>query len=378
MKLLITVPWRERLGGAEIMLWNFLRNLDPARVQTTVVCFEPGPFERELAELDGVETVVLPVGRLRQLPRACRATARLGRLMRTSQPEVILNWAAKAQIYSACAARLAGLENRVVWWQHAIPSGHWMERAATMLPARAVGCSSSQAALAQTEMRPRRDAFVVHPGIEADRVAPAPLAELGIPAERSVLGIVGRLQPWKGQHRFLHALAGLQARGHDVHGVIVGGDAHGLSPEYPAYLKRLIADLKLTDRVTMTGQVADPRPYVAAMDVLVNASVAEPFGIVIIEGLAQEVPVVAVGDGGARDIIEDGVSGVLIARADEVLLEDALHDLLLDPARRLRLGRAGRERFLERFTAEAMAEHLLAELERLCPRRTSTATPVAV
>lgn len=376
MKLLITVPWNARLGGAETMLWNLLRNLDPGRVETTVVFFEPGPFEREVAALGQVETVVVPVGRLRQVDRAVRAVRELAAVMRERQPDLIVNWAAKAQIYAATAALTAGLGDRLVWWQHAIPSGHWMERWATLLPARAVGCSSSVAAREQARRRPAREVFVVHPGIEAGTVAPLDRRELGIPPDRLILGIVGRLQPWKGQHRFLEALAELRRRGHDVHGLVVGGDAHGLSPDYPPYLERLVTELGLGDRVTMTGQVADPRSYVAAMDILVNASVAEPFGIVVVEGLSQAVPVVAVGDGGARDIIEDGISGILIERPDALLLTEALEALVLDPDRRARIGRAGRERFLAHFTAAAMAEKLEAQFEAMCGQRAAAPIPI--
>lgn len=359
------------------MLWNLLGNLAPLRVETTVVFYEAGPFEREVAGLPGIETEIVAVGRLRHLGRAFRAVRELAGLMRASEPDLVLNWAAKAQIYGACAARLAGIEDRVVWWQHAIPTGHWLERMATLLPARAIGCSSGPAAAAQARLRPRRDVFVVHPGIEPDRVEPTAAETLGIPAQRLVFGIVGRLQPWKGQHRFVRALSGLIAAGHDVHGLIVGGDAHGLSPEYPAHLERLITELQLTDRITMTGQVADARPYVAAMDVLVNASEAEPFGIVIIEGLSQGVPVIAVGDGGAREILENGVSGVLIPEPGEALLETAMRELAVDPAKRRRIGNAGRETFLERFTAQAMAAKLEAELERRCERGRTFAGPIA-
>lgn len=366
MKLLITVPWSERLGGAEMMLWRFLGNLDTSRTRVTVVFFHDGPFEREVAALPDVKTVLVRVGRLRQLTRSAHAVRELAAVMRRERPDTILNWAASAQIYGACAARLAGIDERVVWWQHAIPCGHRMERAATLLPARAVGCSSTAAAAAQEAMWPRRSTFVVHPGTDGEIVKPMPRQQLGIPAERFVVGIVGRLQPWKGQDRVLRALARLTQQGHNVHGLIVGGDAHGLSPDYEPQLRRLIDELSLQGRVTMTGHVADPLPFIRSMDVLVNASVAEPFGIVVIEGMSQSVPVVAVGDAGARDIIVDGVSGILVNRPDDVLLAEAVDRLLVDRARREQIARAGRMRMLAEFTAVSMAAKLECALRELC------------
>ncbi len=76
-------------------------------------------------------------------------------------------------------------------------------------------------------------------------------------------------------------------------------------------LPRLIAELGMQEHVTMTGEVPDAGPYIDRMDILVNASDPEPFGIVLLEGMARGVAVVAVDSGGPREIVEDGVTGVL-------------------------------------------------------------------
>jgi len=368
MRLVVTVPWRERLGGAEIMLWRFLSRVDTGRFDVTVVFFEPGPFRDDVAALPGIRTVAVPIARLRDVRRTGAATRALAGVLRDTRPDLLLNWVAKAQLYGASAAALAGCADRVVWWQHGIPHGHWMDRLATALPARAVGCSSTVAAWAQARQHPRRPTFVVHPGVEPDRAVPVARRDLGIAPQRTVIGIVGRLQPWKGQHRVIEAVGRLRDTGHDVHALVVGGDAHGLSPQYGDRLDRCIGELGLRDRVTMTGQVGDPSPYIAAMDVLVNASEREPFGIVVLEAMAQEVAVVAVGDGGARDIVEDGVSGVLVARPDAALIAAGVGAMLDDDGRRQRIAAAGRERLLARFTAQRMTDRLQDMLEDLRPR----------
>ena len=107
---------------------------------------------------------VLGAGRVRQLHLGARAVLRLARILRRRRPDVIVNWVAKTQLYGAPAAVLAGIGDRVVWWQHAIPSDHWLDRAATALPAAAIGCTSHAAAEAQTGIRPARPMFVVAAG----------------------------------------------------------------------------------------------------------------------------------------------------------------------------------------------------------------------
>ena len=88
----------------------------------------------------------------------------LSRLLRRRRPDLIVNWIAKAQLYCSPAAVLAGMSDRLVWWQHDIPSGYWLDRLATALPALAVGCSSRASALAQSARLPSRRTFVVAPG----------------------------------------------------------------------------------------------------------------------------------------------------------------------------------------------------------------------
>ena len=362
--MLFTVPWTERLGGAEMMLWSFLRHVDRSRLEPSVVFLEPGAFEEEVAAM-GLRTHRVPIGRLRSPRRVGWAIRRLARVIEAERPDLIVNWVAKAQLYGGAAAMAAGRADAVVWWQHGVPDGHWMDRLASALPARAVGCSSAAAARAQEATWPHRRAFVVHPGIETATTEPIARAALGIPEGRFVAGIVGRLQPWKGQHRFLDALALLRDQGRDVHGVIVGGDAFGLSPQYTVDLREQVGRLGLSEQVTMVGHVHDARPYIAALDVLVSASENEPFGIVLIEGMAEGIPVVAVSDAGPAEIVEPEVSGLLVPAPDASLIAEALEGLLADPQRRQRLGAGARRRAIERFSAGAMATAMEAALRPL-------------
>jgi glycosyltransferase involved in cell wall biosynthesis len=368
LRVVIVAPWGERLGGAEEMLWLALAHRDRRRLAPTVAFLGPGPFVEETAGL-GIATAVIPAGRLRD-PRAALGTVRrLAALLRRERPDLLLGWSAKTHLYGAPAAALAGLRGRVVWWQHEIPKRHWMDRLATRLPALAIGCSSEASRAAQRRLRPRRPAFVVNPGIEvgasANGAREGLRERLGIPAGRSIVGIVGRLQPWKGQDRFLAALAELRGRGHDLHGLVVGGDAYGLSPRYTAELERLVPRLGLSEHVTMTGQVADPRPYYGLMDVAVNASVGEPFGIVLLEAMDAGVPVVAVAEGGPLDIVEPGVTGTLVECGEPAELAEGIAALLADSGRRAAMSAAARRSCRERFAAAEMSERLTERLTEL-------------
>jgi glycosyltransferase involved in cell wall biosynthesis len=369
VKIVITTPLADRLGGAENMLWALLRHLDRERVEPFVVFFQAGSFQEEVAEV-GIRSSVLRTGRLRQFWRAPVIVRALADLLRREQPDFLLNWMAKSHLYGAPAALLSGLGSSVVWWQHGIPNRHWMDRLATFLPSRAVACSSRAAAEHQGRLKPRRRTFVVHPGIDLSPSANDQVSErrrLLIPQGRLVIGIVGRLQPDKGQDKVIEAVGRLRARGHDVHGLVVGGNAWNLAPEYEPWLRRFVVDLGLNTAVTFTGQVADARPFIRSMDVLVNASASEGCPLVLLEAMALGIPVVAnAASGGPVEVIESAEHGILAPSNDPAAVADALERLVTSADLRRRLGEGGRRRFLDCFTADRMARVFEKSFEALC------------
>lgn len=363
LRILVTVPWAERLGGAEAMLQSALEGAPEAGHEMEFVFFEPGPWPAELREA-GYHVEVLHAGRLRRADRWLATVLRLRAILRARRPDLLLNWSAKTHLYGAPAALLAGMGGRVVWWQQAIPTGFWLDRAATALPARAVCCYSRAAAEAQERLRPTRPTYVISAGapVPSPEHGPSPLR---LPADVPIVGLVGRLQPWKGQDRLLRAQALLRERGRPIHLVIVGGNSYDLSPEYAASLPALISQLGLTDDVTMTGQVPDAGPYIAQLDILVNASDPEPFGIVLLEGMARGVAVAAVDAGGPGEFIEHGVTGMLARSGSPEDLADALEPLLASPPLRAAVGRAGRERFMQEYTDVALRRRFYATFHTL-------------
>lgn len=356
------MSFAERLGGAERVLWTLLRGFDRTRVEPVAIFFARGPFAEEVAAL-GVRTYVVPVGRFRDVRTGTAAVVRLARIMRAERPDLVLNFILKAQLYAAPAAVLAGLRRRVVWWQHDLPGRQWMDRLATLLPARAILASSAEAAAAQARYRPRRTTIAVAPGIPA----PAPVAAdelaalratLGIPEGRRVVGMIGRLQRWKGQHRFLEAVALLRERGYDVHALVVGGGQHGIEPGYETEVRTLARELGLDGAVTFTGQVRDPERHLRLMDVSVNASEPEPFGLVLLESMAVGVPVVAVGAAGPAEILDGGACGVLVPTGSPADLASGVERLLIGPEPRAALARTAEARWAERYTEDAMVRRV--------------------
>jgi glycosyltransferase involved in cell wall biosynthesis len=358
---MVVAPWARRLGGAETMLATLIAGADTARFSFHVVFLEPGPWAEELAE-QRFAVSTLPRARLRDVRASARAVRDLASLLGRHSPDVLLNWSAKCQLYGATAVALSRRATPVVWWQHMIPSGGWLDRVATALPAAAIGCSSRDSALAQRRLRPPRPAFVVHPGVE---IRSAPRPEDAVPRKGGpwVVGLVGNLQPWKGQDRLLRAQALLRARGHDVSVLLVGGDVYASADGYRQSLRHLIRAHRLTDAVVFTGHVPDVGRYLDDMDVFVSAASGEPFGIALLEAMAHGLPVIAVADGGPAEIVVSEKSGLLVDSPTPAAIAGALERLIRDPELRTRVGYGARERVTASFSAERMCREIERHLE---------------
>lgn len=348
------------------MLWELLRTHPRDRLAISVLFLEAGPFEREVAAL-GVPTAVVNSGRLRSPVGLVRTIVALARAIRRRRPRVLLNWMAKTQLYGAPAAVLSGVHPAIVWWQHLIPEGHWMDRVATALPTTAVGASSEASASAQRRQRPVRRTFCVHPGIDVPAVSSPALsrADLGLREDAVVVVVVGRLQPWKGQDRALRAVALLRAESLDVQLLIVGGAAFGFDVDYGAGLRTLADELGLSAHVTFTGQVPSAHPYLSISDIALNASESEPFGIVVLEAMASGVAVVAVNAAGPAEILRHGEDGLLVPDGSPESLAGALGRLARDGALRSKLANAGQIAYSERRTSIEMSRRIADALEKV-------------
>jgi L-malate glycosyltransferase len=209
---------------------------------------------------------------------------------------------------------------------------------------------------------------IIYNGIDFSRLRPKASADfrraLGLPNDAVVVTSIGSLIRRKGQDVLLRAFSLLGAA-RERHLLVVGD-----GPEQ-AQLERLVVELGLKGRVTFLGYSNDIGQICSASDVLALASRMESFGLVLAEAGYFGLPVVASAVGGIPEVVEDGVTGLLVPPEDPAALAAALARLIDDRDYRIRLGRAGRERVEVLFSVERMAENFHQAYERLnrMPRR---------
>ncbi len=210
---------------------------------------------------------------------------------------------------------------------------------------------------------------VVYNGVDVEEIPTQPdpqlYRELDLNPKEPVVGMVGRLVDWKGHPVFLRALARVVQEFPRVQGLIVGA-VEITNPGYLQSLRTLTRRLGIEEHVHFLGHRDDVLRLYALMDVLVHASVHdEPFGRVIIEGMAAGRPVVATRGGGTVEIVEEGVTGLLVPKRDPEAMAEAILSLLRDPARARKMGARAREVVATRFRADEGVRRIMGIYDAL-------------
>jgi glycosyltransferase involved in cell wall biosynthesis len=191
---------------------------------------------------------------------------------------------------------------------------------------------------------------------------------MGLPDDVVAIGIVGRLVAWKGQDEFLRAAAIVAGRRNDVHFFVVGEQ---VTDRYTAAhmgderqrLEQLADQLEVRERVTFTGWCRDVPSMMAGLDLLVLASHAEPFGLVLLEAMSQGTAVIATTGGGPEDVVTHD-TGVLVPPRNPEALAAALMRTVANPRLRRKMGQAARKRVRANFCLENEAVGILATWTR--------------
>lgn len=218
---------------------------------------------------------------------------------------------------------------------------------------------------AAATIRDRREArpgslAVVPPGIELpDEEALQRAVAARDRLEHPTVAFVGRMEAEKAPALLVEAIPLVLAQVPACRFVIAG------SGSLEAHLRRRVRTLGVEHAITWAGAVPDPGPVLEGAHVLVNPCAVEGFGLATAEAMAHAVPVVGIRAGGTAELVEHGVSGLLVAEARPAALAEAVVRLARDRRLAVRMGRAARRRAGELFSSERTAESTLSVYERV-------------
>lgn len=358
------------IGGVRQYLWGLAPHLRRLGLEVEIVFLGEGAALAETVDRGIPASEVVKRGRGDLL-----AICRLARVFRARRPAIVHTHTLSTNFYGRFAAMLARaprcvttvhsfmgellrhdpsgrVGNRLLFWQN-----QWMNRFADRLVAVSEGVREG---LVSSGLPPDR-VRLIRCGIDLDEVGSGggDRAEvrrrLGLAPDDWVIGSIGRADPVKDQLSLLDASLPMMQRDRSVRLVIVGE-----GPERPRLQARASAE-GVAEQVRLLGRVSNARSLLAGFDVYAMSSRMEGIPLSMLEAMAAHLPVVATRVGGIPEVIEDGVSGLLVPEGDPGRLGEAIDLLHSDRSLAERLAAAGRRRVEQAYDARATSREL-AEL----------------
>jgi glycosyltransferase involved in cell wall biosynthesis len=191
---------------------------------------------------------------------------------------------------------------------------------------------------------------------------------LGVPKDAVIAGVIGRLDPRKGQHILIEACRKVHQRGHKLHLLVVGDASLNEYTGYADHVKQLAGKLGLDAYVHFKPHMKEIEYAYAAMDVFALTSQSETYGMVTPEAMASGLPVVASAEGGTLDIVKNDVNGLLVKPYDPDELCEALVRILDDDNLAARLAWQAQSDAKNKYSHTHQCDLLEKLFEEMMPR----------
>jgi len=346
-------------GGAQKDLYYYARFHDRERFRMDVVSFYPGGAM--IPEFERLGTGVRVLDRRSSDPLGI---LHLKKIFRELGADVVHFHNSLPIFAGVPAAILAHVPARVMT-EHSIyypgKAGNAVTTALYLNLRRrldmVIACSEEVRRTHEADLDPARTVTIVN-GVDLDGFAAA-REQHKDDGEVFNVGSVGSLTPQKGYPDLIKAMRILADR--EVPAMLTFVGDGPLRPE----LEAAASAEGISDMVTFTGATADVRGFLSRFDVMAGSSLREGLPLSVLEAMASGLPVVTTDVGGNREAVEDGVTGLLVPPGDPAALAEALEALWDDPDRRESMGKAGRARVEERFSARKMVSETESLYESL-------------
>ena len=210
------------------------------------------------------------------------------------------------------------------------------------------------------------DIHVIYNGVDVNRFKPENDStylrkEWNIPEKSRIVGMMGRVNSWKGQGDFLKAANIVMAKYPDVYTVFVGSAFEG-EEWREKELADAIAQSPYKDRIISHGYRTDSEGIYKLYDIFVLPSTnPDPLPTVVLEAMATGKPVVGYRHGGVCEMVADGINGLLADVRNPEDLADKIMKLLDEDKLRVKMGEASRKRLLEKFSIESYIDRYSSE-----------------
>jgi glycosyltransferase involved in cell wall biosynthesis len=197
-------------------------------------------------------------------------------------------------------------------------------------------------------------------------------SQWGATDDTIVVGVVGRIDPAKGQGTFIRAVAGLQKTlkpDSKVKFVVVGEETLGSTNNHLKELKEMVKQFHIEDQMVFTGYLENIPEVMGAFDIFVMPSRREAFGMVAIEAMAMSCPIIISSGGSANDIIGNNEFGLKTRPGDAFDLQKQIGYLINNSEVRVKMGQKAREFVKQNYDRRERLQNMLRLYEETITRR---------
>jgi glycosyltransferase involved in cell wall biosynthesis len=354
------------LGGLELSTLRIATAMSARGVRVTLIVPPDSPLELRARESRLDVVPLAPRWKYGDLPAAIQ----LAKVLNDKRVNIVILMQSK-DVHLAAIASLRAPHAKLVFYQQMM-SGHdkrdllhtWMYSRLSLWISLTQGMKNN--VLALTRM-PHEKVTIVPLGTDLGQFDPRRYKKsetrrfFRLPRRGRIIGVLGRLDAQKGQELLLRAVPEVIQKHSDARFVIAGDETAG-EPGYKLHLQKLARDFGIEQYVRFLPFTEDVPRLMAALDVFVLPSFAETYGLVVIEAMAMELPVIATNAGGVPEIITNGRTGLLVEPRNPGAIARAIDRILSNVTFRASLARAARVEALRKYDFDVCVDSLLASL----------------
>ncbi len=368
-KRVALVCFSRSLGGLELSTIRIAQAMEKKSVSTVVIVPNSSPLEQRANDANLHVNTITPHLKYGDISTALH----LARVLKDQQIELVLLMQSR-DIHLAAIASVITPQVKLVFYQQMNSRYNKRDFIHTWIYSKlslwiSLTQSMKEDVLSYTRM-PREKVKVVPLGIDLLQFDPSHYdkndarTSFGLSTNGYTIGVLGRLDKLKGQHVLLQAVPEVVKQHPNVTFLIAGDETAG-EHGYKEYLMKLGRTLDIERYVKYVPFTEDVPRLMAALDVFVLPSFSETFGLVVVEAMAMERPIIATNAGGLPEIITNGKTGLLIKPRDATAVAWAIHRVLSDSDLRSSLGHLAREEALKRYDFDSCVNSLLESLAML-------------
>lgn len=359
------VDHAESMGGAEYSLYYLLKEIDKDRVVPYLITPNNSELQKLLDNDSSIKIINAELGSVKSV-RIFNRIHSLVNIFKKEDIDIVHANSYRAAIYSLIAGKLA--KKQTIWHVRDIFESSIYRKIMPFFSDKLIVISKAVSKQFSKKVTSKK-AHLIYNGVDLklfnNNVTGTLKSELSMNKQDFLIGMVGRIDRWKGFHHLISVIPQISKELNDFKIAIVGEEILTKEKGYKAELITLAENLGVGDKVVFLGNRFDIPNVMKSFDIFISYSKAEPFGRVIVEAMAMETPVIVANSGGAPEIVDESGCGLIVEGSSQEELIKSIKFLIRKRNDLNHMGLKGRKRVENHFNAKMVGSNVLSVYDSL-------------